>query len=184
MQNQILTLWSITQLAETCSKRTTKLTCMSHFMPMFSFILVLSSLLQQSLHRRHYPISCYCPLSITPESIRKPQVFKCFQGVLKETRGMKWVVSGATLTQDWFKWFKVSNSPVWFLTHNMKVVVHLLLTVNIVEFLGSAFYANFVSFTLQKFLLTEMILVRFSFTRINLCFVWISSEILIVNGNM
>ena len=183
MQNQILTLWSITQLAETCSKRTTKLTCMSHFMPMFSFILVLSSLLQQSLHRRQ-PISCYCALSITPESIRKPQVFKCFQGVLKETRGMKWVVSGATLTQDWFKWFKVSNSPVWFLTHNMKVVVHLLLTVNIVEFLGSAFYANFVSFTLQKFLLTEMILVRFSFTRINLCFVWISSEILIVNGNM
>ena len=66
----------------------------------------------------------------------------------------------------------------------MKAVVHLLLTVNIVEFLGSAFYSNFVSFTLQKFFLTEMILVRFSFTRINLRSVWISSEILIVNGNM
>ena len=30
-------------------------------------------------------------LSIPPENIRKPKVYWCFQEVLKETNGMKWV---------------------------------------------------------------------------------------------
>ena len=36
------------------------------------------------------PISCHWSLSIPPENIGKSQDF-CFQGVKKETSGMKWV---------------------------------------------------------------------------------------------
>ena len=36
---------------------------------------------------------CHWPLSIPPENIRKFMVFLCFQGVLKESSGMKWVKS-------------------------------------------------------------------------------------------
>ena len=35
------------------------------------------------------PISCHLSPSVTPENIRKPN-FLFFQGVLKETSGMKW----------------------------------------------------------------------------------------------
>ena len=33
----------------------------------------------------------YWSLSIPPENIRKPLILLCFQGVWKETSGMKWV---------------------------------------------------------------------------------------------
>ena len=37
------------------------------------------------------PISCYWSLLIPPENIRKPLIFRCFQGVSKKTSGVKWI---------------------------------------------------------------------------------------------
>ena len=39
----------------------------------------------------NYTISCHCSLSILPANIRRPLVFRCFQGVQKETSGIKWI---------------------------------------------------------------------------------------------
>ena len=43
------------------------------------------------LHHSIQPILYHCFLSIPPENIRKPEVFRCFQGVQKENCGLKWV---------------------------------------------------------------------------------------------
>ena len=53
--------------------------------------LVLWNVTIQKVQPRHEPISCHWALSIPPENIRKPKIFWCFQGVSKETSGMKWV---------------------------------------------------------------------------------------------
>ena len=37
------------------------------------------------------PISCHCPISISPENMRKLLVFWCLQGIKKNTNGINWV---------------------------------------------------------------------------------------------
>ena len=43
------------------------------------------------MYNHHQLISCYWSISIPIENIKKPLFFWCFQGIWKETSGMKWV---------------------------------------------------------------------------------------------
>ena len=42
---------------------------------------------------KYCSLTIFCPLSVPPESNRKPKVFSCFQGAQRETSGKKWVNS-------------------------------------------------------------------------------------------
>ena len=74
------------------------------------------------------PISYHWSLSISPENIRKPDIFLCFQGVSKETSGMKWVNSSSNFQQDLFKElsiYKKRRRTSWavFLDENQELMV-------------------------------------------------------------
>ena len=74
------------------------------------------------------PISYHWSLSIRPENIRKSDIFLCFQGVSKETSGMKWVNSSSNFQQDLFKElsiYKKRRRTSWavFLDENQELMV-------------------------------------------------------------
>ena len=74
------------------------------------------------------PVSYHWSLSIPPENIRKPDIFLCFQGVSKETSGMKWVNSSSNFQQDLFKElsiYKKRRRTSWavFLDENHELMV-------------------------------------------------------------
>ena len=49
------------------------------------------NVMKATYHLNDYPISSNWSFSIPPKNIRTPEVFWCFQGVLKETSGMEWI---------------------------------------------------------------------------------------------